>query len=101
MPKHKPPELDGHKVAYKDEQFWVIELEEGRDYDCISKDMADVAVYDAAEQLTIAWATRKEDGGFACGTACGQIEIKFEVDRIEDLGRVSDERSRWLADQCS
>jgi len=101
MSMYKPPDLDGHKVAFKGTRFWVIEIEDGRDFDCISKDMADLAVYDAAERMTIAWATRKEGGGYACGTACGQIAIEFEVDRIEDLGRVSDERSRWLADQCS
>jgi len=101
MTKYEPPALDGHKVAFKGRRFWVIEVEEGRDFDCIGKDTADLAVYDAAERMTIAWATRKAGGGFACGTACGQIAIQFDVERIEDLGKVSDVKSRWLSDQCS
>jgi hypothetical protein len=101
MSRYKPPELDGHKVAFKGRRFWVIEVEEGRDFEHVSKDYADLAIYDAAEQMVIGWALREEGGGFRCGTSAGQVEIRYHVEKLEDLGRVTDAESWQLCRACS
>jgi hypothetical protein len=101
MSRYKPPQLDGHKVAFKGKRFWVIEVEEGRDFQHVSKDYADFAIYDTAEKMIIGWALREEDGSFRCGTAAGQIEIQYNVEKLEDLGRVTDQRLTKLCDDCS
>ncbi|MBD2747782.1 hypothetical protein IC232_13845 [Microvirga sp. BT688] len=90
MARYTSPKLDGHKVAFRGRRFWIIEVEEGRDFDWISKGMGDVAIYDTADQLTIGSASRKEGGGFICTVMCGPHAFQYDVPRVEDLGRVAD-----------
>lgn len=101
MSGYKLPELEGHKVAFVDERYWIVEIEEGRDFQDVSKDIADFAIYDKAEGMVIGWASRDEGGGFRCGTAAGQIEIHYHVEKLEDLGRVTDAKSWQLFKDCS
>ena len=96
MPGYQPPELDGHKVAFKGRRFWVIELEEGRIFDDRDKELADFAIYDTAEGYTIATASRKDGGGFTFWISFGQHELKCEAERLEDMGRLADARLRKI-----
>jgi len=101
MSRYKPPELNGNKVAFRGKRFWVIEIVEGRWFDLVDRDVAEFAVYDAAAGLTISWASRKQGGGFACQTWCGMVELDFDVERLEELGRVSDRKLRWMMKNCA
>jgi len=101
MSRYKPPELNGNKVAFRGRRFWVIEIAEGRWFDIVDKDVAEYAVYDAADGLTIACASRKEGGGFACQTWGGLCELDYDVDTIEEIGRVSDRKFRWMLKNCT
>lgn len=101
MRLYKQPELKDHKIAFNDGRFWIVEVEEARGFWDISKDFADLAIYDAAEEMVIGWASRKEGGGFHCGTAAGQIVVHYYVDKLEDLGLVTDAKSRQLCEDCS
>ena len=88
-PRYHPPDPQGHKVAFKGKRFWVIELEEGRMFECYDKEIADFLIYDKWLGAPIAWASHAEGGGFTILIIyCGH-ELKYHADRIEDLGRVA------------
>jgi hypothetical protein len=84
--RYQPPELNGHKVAYKGMRFWVIEIEEDRPFEWLSKDIADYAIYDKREQDILACALRDQPDGFICTVSLGQITHEKHVDDIRELG---------------
>jgi len=90
MPQFMEPELDGHHIAYKDDRFWIIQVEPDRPFQEASHDIAEYAVWDGEEGYTIAYATKTEDGGFDFWIPYGQYAAHFHCPMIEELGPMAD-----------
>jgi hypothetical protein len=48
---HSVPSLTGYKVPYKGRRYWVIEIENDRPFDFVSKELSDFAVLKRCAQF--------------------------------------------------
>jgi len=101
MPQFIKPELDGQRVAYKDDRFWIIEITPDRPFQEASHDMAEYAVWDGGEDYTIAYAKKAEDGGFDIWVPYGQHAVYFHCSTIEELGPTADREGVKLYERAS
>ena len=60
--RYKTPNLEGNRIAYKGRRFWVIELTEGRSFQLVAPEFADIVVYDRLNDCPIARVQHQPNG---------------------------------------
>lgn len=69
--KYTTPDLEGNAVAYRGRRYWVIELKEGGEFQCIDTTIADYVVFDRFDEAPIGRIRREPGGGFEISTTMG------------------------------
>jgi hypothetical protein len=88
MARYTPPELNGHKVAYRGRRFWIVEVDEDHPFDWVAAESGQYAIYDALFGSTIAYASEDPGGGYACEFHYGPHVLGCYVNALKDMGRV-------------
>src|SRR3954449_4727747 len=87
MSRYKPPELTGHKVAFKGRRWWIIEVDEEHPFDWVTSELGSFAIYDKAEGSVVGCASRAERGTYECQFPSGQYIFECEAASIKDIGK--------------
>ena len=86
--KYTPPQLSGHKVAYKGKRYWVIEIDEAHPFEGINAGFAAFVIYDADASCTIATAIKRAQGGYEV-SLMSHVELTYAAESIRDMVAVS------------
>jgi hypothetical protein len=88
MPRYTPPELEGHKVAYRGRRFWIIEVDEQHPFDWVEAVFGEYTIWDAADVATAGYAKKDPRGGFLCTFQYGLHELECRAESLQAIGPV-------------
>ena len=71
MMRYVTPDLEGNIIAYKGRRYWLVELAEDGQFQCVDTSIADYVVFDRLDNAPIGRVTRMPGGGFEVSTLMG------------------------------
>ena len=100
MQKYTPPQLSGHKVAYKGKRYWVIEIDEAHPFEGVDAGSAAFVIYDAATPCIIATAIKRAQGGYKCNLH-SHVALTYAAESIRDMVAMSEKEMGKYMDAIS
>ena len=86
--RYVTPDFEGNTIAYKGRRYWLVELEEDGQFQCVDTSVADYVVFDRLDDAPIGRVTRIPGGGFEVSTIMG-FEGPEEVDTLKEAVQVA------------
>ena len=69
--RYVPPDLEGNTLAYKGRRYWLVELAEDGEFQCVDTSIADYVVFDRLDNAPIGRVAQIPGGGFEVSTIMG------------------------------
>lgn len=70
-PRYVTPDLEGNMIAYKGRRYWVVELAEDGQFQCVDTSIADYVVFDRYDNAPIGRVIQIPGGAFEVSTIMG------------------------------
>ena len=86
--KYSRPDIGENTLAYKGRRYWIIELAPGGEFDFVTQELGDYAMYDCLYNGVLATLKNTVDGGVS-GTLVSHVELTYEFNDIR-------EAAKWL-----
>ena len=81
--RYVTPDLEGNTLAYKGRRYWLVELAEDGEFQCVDTSIADYVVFDRLENAPIGSVARIPGAGFEVSTIMGFAGPE-EVDTLRE-----------------
>ena len=81
--RYVTPDLEGNTLAYKGRRYWLVELAEDGEFQCVDTSIADYVVFDRLDNAPIGRVARIPGGGFEVSTIMG-LAGPEEVDTLRE-----------------
>lgn len=81
--RYVTPDLEGNTLAYKGRRYWLVELAEDGQFQCVDTSIADYVVFDRLDNAPIGSVARIPGAGFKVSTIMGFAGPE-EVDTLRE-----------------
>ena len=81
--RYVTPDLEGNTLAYKGRRYWLVELAEDGEFQCVDTSIADYVVFDRLDNAPIGRVAQIPGGGFEVSTIMGFAGPE-EVDTLRE-----------------
>ena len=86
--RYVTPDLEGNIIAYKGRRYWLVELAEDGQFQCVDTSIADYVVFDRLDNAPIGRVARMPGGGFEVSTIMG-LAGPEEADTLREAVQVA------------
>jgi hypothetical protein len=81
--RYTRPDIGEHKLAYRGRRYWIIELTPGGEFDFVTHELGDYAMYDCLYNGVLATLKNTDDGGIS-GTLMSHVELMYAFNDVEE-----------------